>query len=71
MKSIAIALLLGAASAKRLHKKDAPPYFNTPTWNEKYPSATGFAQEKSADAPPYFNQPTWNEKFPSATGFAE
>lgn len=43
MKSIAIALLLGAASAKRLHKKDAPEYFNTPTWNEKNPSATGFS----------------------------
>ena len=34
---------LRVASAKKLHKKDAPEYFNTPTWNEKYPSATGLA----------------------------
>ena len=44
MKSIAIALLLGVASSKKLTKKDAPEYFNSPTWNEKYPSATGFAE---------------------------
>jgi hypothetical protein len=55
MKSIAVALLLGVTSAKKLHKKDAPAYFNQPTWNEKFPSATGFVQEKSGDAPPYFN----------------
>jgi len=69
MKSIAIALLLGVASSKKLHKKDAPQYFNEPTWNEKFASATGFAEQK--DAPQYFNEPTWNEKFPSATGFSQ
>jgi hypothetical protein len=45
MKSIAIALLLGVASSKKLHKKDAPHYFNEPTWNEKFASATGFAEQ--------------------------
>merc|ERR1712078_729071 len=23
---------------------DAPPYFNEPTWNERFPSASGFVQ---------------------------
>merc|ERR550514_886315 len=40
MKSAVIALFLGAASAI----KDAPPYFNETTWNERMPSAGGFLQ---------------------------
>merc|ERR1711990_268319 len=40
MKSAVIALFLGAAVAI----KDAPPYFNEPTWTERMPSAGGFLQ---------------------------
>merc|ERR1719421_2484124 len=35
-----IALFLGVAAAI----KDAPPYFNEPTWTERMPSAGGFLQ---------------------------
>jgi len=42
MKSTVIALFIGATSAVKL--QDAPPYFNQPTWNEKFPSAAGFVQ---------------------------
>ena len=38
----AILALLGSASA--IQKKDAPPYFNQPTWNERMPSASGLLQ---------------------------
>jgi len=37
-----IALLLANASATRVY--DAPPYFNSPTWNERMPSAGGFVE---------------------------
>ena len=40
MKSVVIALFLGATSAVSL--KDAPPYFNDATWTERMPSAGGF-----------------------------
>jgi hypothetical protein len=43
MKSGVIALFLGSAAAIR----DAPPFFNEPTWNEKMPSAGGFLQVSS------------------------
>ena len=33
------AFALGTAAAIAL--KDAPPYFNEPTWTEKMPSASG------------------------------
>ena len=41
MKSVVLAFI-GAASAHQA--QDAPPYFNEPTWNEKYPSASGFVE---------------------------
>jgi hypothetical protein len=49
---------------------DAPPYFNEPTWNEKFPSATGFHQAQSfVEGPEGFGEPAYNERMPSSAGF--
>lgn len=47
MKSV-IALLFASASAIKM--SDAPAYFNKPTWNEKFPSASGFVQVSACEA---------------------
>jgi hypothetical protein len=47
MKSV-VALLLASASAIKL--SDAPPYFNEPTWTEKFPSASGFVQLNACES---------------------
>merc|ERR550514_781540 len=46
MKSATLALFLGGAAALKL--RDAPPFFSEPTWNEKFPSASGLVQTGSA-----------------------
>ena len=46
MKSAILSLFLGATAAVQL--RDAPPYFNEPTWNERMPSAAGLVQTTSA-----------------------
>ena len=49
MKSSVIAALIASAAAVQL--KDAPPYFNEPTWRQTWPSAAGLHQSKNAPTP--------------------
>ena len=44
MKSAILSLFLVATAAIQL--RDAPPYFNEPTWTERMPSAAGLVQIK-------------------------
>ena len=42
MKASVLIALLGSVSAVQI--KDAPPYFNEPTWGQNWPSAAGLVQ---------------------------
>ena len=58
---ILLALTLALSNAVQIASEDADPYFNNPTWNEKFPAAAA-SQIASEDAPPAFNRaerPGW------------
>lgn len=48
MKSIVLAALLGSINSVALSSKDAPPYFNEPTFRQTWASAAGLNKKHFA-----------------------